>query len=71
MGGCGTQARAREVNVFTRRLGGATECGSRLNVELEGKEEKKNPTFLTSTTKEKVVPFEITEEKAIGEGEAF
>lgn len=48
----------------------ATKVGSRSNAELEGKEEKEDPTFLTSTTEEKQVTFEITEEIAIW-GEAF
>lgn len=66
VGGCGTQAQARKVNTSTRRFGRAPDLGSGLNVELEGKEEKENPTCLTPTTEEKEVTFEITEEKAIG-----
>lgn len=66
VGGCGTQAQAREVNTSTRRFRRAPDLGSGLNVELEGKEEKGNPMCLIPTTEEKDVTFEITEEKVIG-----
>lgn len=45
--------------------GSATEFGSRLNVGLEGRDEKENPTFLTSTAEEKAVTFETPGEKVI------